>query len=304
MRKIAFKRDTLAKKLRRKDLRQPDEFVTTTMKIGQWVRQNLRLVAFVSGTLVVVVIVTAVVVEWSRSSRIESSSSLWVALNKGTAPVVGPDDEEEIPEEVEHFESREARAKAATEVFTKVLEEHGDSTAGRAARLGLAATKYSLGEYAEARSLYEDFLSNVDDLDIYKAVALEGAGFCYEALKNYDKALDYFRRLEKVDDGNHQDLAKYHQGRILEQMNKQAEAAELYRNIVRRSEQATEDMVTSGYAFERAEGRLSVIDPGSDVLRSRSKGRGAELLRKMLQGGGPNPRGGPRQAPQNRPPSE
>lgn len=283
----------MAKKLRRKDLRQPDEFVTITMKFGQWLRDNQRLVAFAVGALVIVVVSIAIAVQISSSSRISSSSSLWIALNSAAAPVVAPDDQEDFPEEIEHFKTYEARSKASVSSFQKVIDEHEGSPAGQAARLGLASTKFSLGEFAEARTLYEAFLSDTSGLQMYEAVAVEGAGFCYEAQKNYDKALEYFRRLEKIDNGDQQDLAKYHQGRILELMNKQSDAAELYRGVVRRSEQATDAMVTNGYAFEMAENRLSVVDPSADVLRARSKGRGADLLRKMLQGGGPRPGGMP-----------
>jgi tetratricopeptide (TPR) repeat protein len=278
----------LSKKLRRKELRQPDEFVTISMKVGQWFRDNQRLVTIIGVASIVIVIGIASMVQWTTCSRESSSSGLWIALNKATAPVVSPDDEEEIPREIEHFDSRADRAKAAIKVYQSVIKQHGSSTAGQAARLGLASAQFGLGEYAEARALYEEFLADPHGLEAFEAVAVEGAGYCYEAQKNYDKALEMFRRLEKADEGNHQDLAKYHQGRILEKMNKQGDAAELYRNIVRRSEQATDEMVTNGYAFERAEARLAVIDPGADVLRNRSKGPDmAEILRKLRQGGAP-----------------
>lgn len=288
----------MAKKLRRKDLKQPDEFVTFTMKVGQWIRDNQRLVMFIAGGVIFVVVAVALAIQLTGNAKVASSSTLWVALNKASTPVVSAEEREKLPEDVDYYDTREERAKASAEAYQAVVDEHGSSSAGAAAKLGLASAKLSLGDYAEARTLYEDFLSNNGGLGIYESVAVEGAGYSYEGQKNYDKALEMFRRLEKLDDGDHQDLARYHQGRILEKMNKRTEAADIYRNIVRRSEQATDEMITNGYAFERAEGRLAIIDPGADVLKNRNKGRDmADILRKMRQGGAPPPGLPPRPPP-------
>lgn len=289
---------------RRKELRKPDEFVTFTMKVGQWVRDNQRLVMFAGIAVIVVVVGVALTFQLMGSSRVRSSSSLWQAVATASAPIIDPEEaeEEEIPARIQHFKTLSERNEAASKALEKVVEGQSDSTAGQVARLGLAGARLSKGDYAGARGLYESFLKNTGGFDALKANAVEGLGYALEGQKNYNEALERFRELEKIDNGVHADLAKYHQARMLEKLNKRDQAAELYRGIVRRAEQATDEMVTDLFVVDRAEDRLEVIDPGSDVLKARSKARQSELLKQILSSGGAGGPGIPNLPPP--PPSE
>jgi tetratricopeptide (TPR) repeat protein len=271
---------------RRKELKKPDEFVTVTMRVGQWVRDNQRLAMFLGIAVLAIVVGAALTLQLVESSRVRNSSALWQAVATASAPVVDPEDEEKIPARIQHFETLDDRYAAASKAFEKVIKLQNDSTSAQIARLGLASSKLAKGDYAGARQLYENFLKNTGGFDDLKAFAVEGLGYCLEGQKNYDKALERFRELEKLDKGAHSDLAKYHQARMLEKLNKRDEAAELYRTVVRRAEQASDDVVTDLFVVDRAENRLEVIDPSSEVLKQRSKGRQAELLKQLLRGGG------------------
>lgn len=296
----------MAKKLSRKDLKRPDQFVNRTMQAGQWVKGHQRLVTFGAIGLVVAVLAVALTIHLTDRSRLTASEGLWIALDhmeSPLAPTKTAEDEDredrEPPRGYEVFDDAEARSKAASKAFEVVVREHKTSTAGRAATLGLATTSFSLGDFSKARGYYEDFLADTGGLDHLKAIAVEGIGYCLEADEHYDQALEKYRELEKLDSGRYRDLAQYHQGRMLEKLSKNHDAAELYRAVVRRAEQATDEMETNLYVRDRAESRLAVIDPGADVLKSRSKARGAELLKQLMSGqGGPGglpglPAGGP-----------
>lgn len=292
----------MSKKQRRKDLKQPDQFVTKTLSIGQWIREHQRLVVFAAIFIVAAVVLIALTIQLTGSSRNRRSAPLWEAITIASAPIVNPEEEEELSERtkrllkrVKRYESEDDRREDSIKLFKKVS---GDgAVTGQIAKLALASSYYEKGEIAEARGLYEDFYLNPEGFDSLKGIALEGIGFCYEAQKNYDRALEKFRELEQLFDGDFQDIAKYHQARMHEKLNDQDQAAELYRKIVSRSEQATEDMITDGYAQKRAESRLAVLDPTADVLKNRSKSRNADLL-KMLGGrGGLGLPGGPGSPP-------
>jgi tetratricopeptide (TPR) repeat protein len=290
---------------RRKELRKPDEFVTFTMKMGQWVRDNQRLVMFAGIAVVVIVVGVALSFQLMGRSRVRSSTALWQAVATASAPIIDPEEtEEEIPARIQHFKTLDERNEAASKALEKVIKAQSDTSAGQVARLGLAGTKLAKGDYAGARSLYENFLKNQGGFDALKANAVEGLGYCLEGQKNYSGALERFRELEKLDDGAHADLAKYHQARMLEKLNKRDQAAELYRGIVRRAEQATDEMVTDLFVVDRAEDRLEIIDPGSDVLKARSKARQTELLKQILSSGGAGGAGLPNLPPPPPPGSE
>jgi tetratricopeptide (TPR) repeat protein len=288
----------VAKKLRRKDLKRPDEFVSRTMRLGEWVRGHQRLATIAGLGLVAAVVAVALTIHLMARSRVGSSEGLWTAMDVLVSPLAPSknDDEQEDrepPRGYETFDTTEARAKAASKAFRAVHDEHRGRAAGQVAALGLAGTEFSLGEYAKARRLYEEFLSDTGGLDQLKVIAVEGIGYCLEADERYDKALEKFRELEKLDGGRYRDLAQYHQARMLEKLNKSDDAAELYRAVVRRAEQAGEETEVDLFVQDRAESRLAVIDPGADVLKARSKNRGADLLRQLMSGEGGGPGGAP-----------
>lgn len=280
----------MAKKLRRKDLKRPDEFVSRTMLAGQWIREHQRVVTFAAVALVVVVVAVTLAVHLSQRARATSSDATWTALDLLGAPVTGEraEDEEdrEPPRGYKVFATREARTKAAVAAFERVVEEHGGTAAGQAGLLSLGSALFTQGEHAKAREAFQGFLDRPAGLEPLVPIALEGLGYCLEAEESYDGALERFRDLEKVDNGRYRDLAQYHQGRMLEKLSKNSDAADQYRAVVRRAEQATDDAETNLFVRDRAESRLAVLDPGSDLLKARSKRSGADLVRQILGGQG------------------
>lgn len=85
--------------------------------------------------------------------------------------------------------------------YKKVSEEYGSSDAGQLAALSAAETYYTQGKYKEALALLEKV--NIGE-PVLGANALVLRGDCYVNLKNYDKALDTFKKAVSKADGNPQ----------------------------------------------------------------------------------------------------
>jgi len=76
-----------------------------------------------------------------------------------------------------------------------IVDNYGSSDAGDVARLYLANAYYFTGQFDEALKQYEKFSGGVD---MMKAAAYAGAGACYEAKHDYDRAASSYERAAGV----------------------------------------------------------------------------------------------------------
>ncbi len=85
--------------------------------------------------------------------------------------------------------------------YSKVAEQYGSNDAGKLAALSAAESYYNMGKYKEAASKLENFSSSEPVLDANAKVL---CGDCYVNLKDYDKALDCYKKALSKADGNEQ----------------------------------------------------------------------------------------------------
>ncbi len=72
-----------------------------------------------------------------------------------------------------------------------IVDNYGSTEAGQTARFYLANAYFNLGQFDNALKNYEDVSSNST---LIQASAVAGAGACYEARKEYDKAAVQFEK--------------------------------------------------------------------------------------------------------------
>src|SRR5262249_36720322 len=163
-------------KVRRKDLRKPDEFETLTAQVVDWADTNRSLVgAIVAGVLVVAAIVLGVT-RW-RASRNESASI--------------------------DFQGAQGRFGAgafadAARAFDPVATESPSAPSGRLAGLYRAHALARSGDAAGAATAYAAYLAGSPPTDYLRQEALTGLARAKEASSDTKDALDAYTQAGAV----------------------------------------------------------------------------------------------------------
>jgi tetratricopeptide (TPR) repeat protein len=239
----------VTRKYTRKQLKRPDEFVTLSMQIWTYAREHTPFVLLSLGVAAVLV---AGVWTWdffSTRGGEKTTAQLTRATDIYNQTIIPMEtklpqtDEDGVP----RFKTRAEKLKAAEEEYTKAVGSGG--TIALAARGMRAGVRYDAGKFQEAAEDYAKVLAGTDDPRL-RSVALEGLGYCYEAMKNFDKAIQQFRLLPR--DGDRKYLALYHEARVLAKKGAVKEAREIYKQIVEKG--------TPASLVDRASDRLALLE--------------------------------------------
>lgn len=217
------------RKYTRKQLRQPDEFISFSMKAWGVVRDNaLRVIIM----LVVAALIVAGVWTWTYFSDAKAAKATGVlakAFEIYNQTVVKmetklPPSEDGIP----RFKTQKAKLEAAEKEFTTAVERSHGTLKGLAL-LMRAGVRYELGRHDKALEDYNQYLGHAEN-KAFRYNAQEGVGYCHEARKEWDKALEAFRKLGG--EGERKWVAVYHEGRVLARKGQKKEAADLLRQVI------------------------------------------------------------------------
>jgi hypothetical protein len=96
------------------------------------------------------------------------------------------------------------------------------------ARLVAAAQQVRLGEFAAALPLYDEFLAEAPADHPLRFLALEGKGIAQEAQDDFEGALASFQAIAPREGDFYRHMALYHQGRVLESLDRKDEALAVY----------------------------------------------------------------------------
>lgn len=164
-------------RLRRKDLRGPDEFVTATSQATVWAGAHRNLLIAVGA---VVLVVAGVAIGWSRyrASRVEAASHDFRAARAT-------------------FEA--AKYAEAVPQFEALSAAYPETTFGRLAVLYRGHAMAKKGEPASAIAAYEEFLAGSPPADYLKQEALVALGYAREATGDAAAALTAYTDAAELD---------------------------------------------------------------------------------------------------------
>ena len=238
------------KKYTRKQLKQPDTFLTTSDKAWSFIRDHTQQVLIMA-----LVAVVGIGAAWgwtffTDSRARESTGKLSYALNVYSKPVVEikaalPKDEDGIP----RFKTRAKKLEASARALTKVVDGSSVGSLNVIATLIRAGVHYDSAQYTEAIKDYNKALGGTKNPHL-RDLAVEGLVYCYEATKALDKALEFVKKLPG--DGDKQYRVMYHEARILALKGQKVQAAKLFQQIMAKS--------GSDELTERANERLALLE--------------------------------------------
>ncbi|HUL23587.1 MAG TPA: tetratricopeptide repeat protein [Thermodesulfobacteriota bacterium] len=217
---------TSTKKIIKRKLKEPDEFITLSERIYLFVTHHAKPIALGVGFVLVLLLLIFLFQTWERKNS-ESANQMFNAAVEIYQMVSSPY-REGAPEEY----------KNVIERFNEVMTKFPKTQAGKLAILYKGNLHLRLGEFDEAIKAYDDYLKKAGKEKLYRAFAMEGLGYSYEGKRDYEKAMHAFQKV--IDLGESFQLANAYLdlGRCNEKMGKTKEALENYRSFMKRSQKS------------------------------------------------------------------
>ena len=211
----------MAEKIRytRKDLKEPDEFVSWFGRIVLWSRENRP--KFLAGILVAIGIFALVYggrtyFQW-RDDR--AAIEIWPYLEQAREMLVAP-------------VGAETRDPAALEKEISFLaDKHKGSKTALFARYYLGGIAFKRGDYEASAEIYRETIKDIGKDRLMAFLLYTGVGSSLEAKGDYEGAAEAYGKAVEASEFSLRMIAQFDKARALELAGKKDEAIAFYRQI-------------------------------------------------------------------------
>lgn len=213
----------MAEKVRytRKDLKEPDEFLTTLGRAAAWARENRNRVAAVAAAAVLLgggALGARSYVRWQEQ---RAARELWPHLSQARELLQLP--QEADPQELARLE----------EILTAHVEGYAGTRSAVFARYYLGSIAYLRGDYEQSAARFHSALSSGSAGDtVMEFLIREGYAQALEAKGDAAMAAQAFRAAAARATGELRTQAWLGEARALTALGQEAEAAALFRRIL------------------------------------------------------------------------
>jgi tetratricopeptide (TPR) repeat protein len=214
------------KKIIKKKLKEPDEFITFTEKGYLFITHHSKSVGIGGGIVLILILSILFFQRWEKKNEENAYQMFNLAVEN--YQVLSSPYREGSPQEY----------KALLEKFNEVMTRFPRTSSGKLAILYQGNIHLRLGESEEAIKSYESFLQHAGEEKLYRSFAMEGLGYSYEGKKEYEKALNAFRKVIDLGEGFELANAYLGVGRCYEKLGKTTEALENYKNFIKVSQRS------------------------------------------------------------------
>ncbi len=208
-------------KISRKKIKEPDEFVSTSSLIIDYVRKNYRNIIPVAVVALVIAIVAFGWFYYSKGREIEASSLLYQAKQIYNSS-------QNIKN---NYQSIEEKYRLSLGKFEDIKNRYSGTSSAANSSFYIGDCYYHLREYDKAIDYYKQFLNISGKSNYLRYFAFEGLGYCYEEKRDYEKALGYFKSSMEEGDIDFKKLAFIAMARCYESLNDRAKALEFYNRL-------------------------------------------------------------------------
>jgi tetratricopeptide (TPR) repeat protein len=217
---------TRTKKIIKKKLKKPDEFITLTERAFLFITHHCKSIAIGGGVVLAVILLIFLFQKWEKKN--EDSAYQMFHLAVETYRGVSSPYQEGSPQEY----------KTVLEKFDEVITKFPRTSSGKIAILYKGNISLRLGEFEDAIKAYEGFLRKIGKEKLYRSFAMDGLGYSHEGKKEYEKAANAFQKV--IDLGESYQLADAYLGlgRCYEKLGKTKEAVENYKNFLKVSQKS------------------------------------------------------------------
>jgi tetratricopeptide (TPR) repeat protein len=198
---------------RKKLLKEPDEFISTTGQIIQYIKENRKQVtrsALIVALVAIVAAGTYTYLRWRASAAAEFQQSGFQHYQEGLSEAGNP-------------EAAQKAYRSALERFQKSIATYGWGEKAQISQLFIGHCYYALKEYGQAEKAYSRCLQGP-----FRAIAYDGLGHSYEAGGQYQKAMESYQKNAEVSNNPYQLESLLGEARCLELLNQKEKALKVY----------------------------------------------------------------------------
>jgi len=196
-------------KIRRKDLRQPDEFETLTGQAADWADTHRPQLIAIAVAIALVAVGVLVVKRWRASERASAAADFRRA----------------------HALFDNKKYDEATTAFNQLIVDYSRTPAGGLGRLYRAHAIARGGDAEEAATAYGEYLATSPESPYLRQEALVGLGYAKEATGDAAGAIDAYSQAAAID-GPFQQDASLAEARLHEAAGDAKRAQEIYTRVL------------------------------------------------------------------------
>ena len=217
---------TRAKKIIKKKLKEPDEFITVSERTYFFIAHHSKSIAVGGGIVLILLLFFFFFQRWEKKNE-GNGYQLYSLATEAYQMVSTPYREGSLQE-----------YKNVLEKFNETITKFPRTSSGKLSVLYKGNIHLRLGEFEEAIKAYESFLQKAGKEELYRSLAMEGLGYSYEGKKDYEKAVNAFQKVIDLAENFQLGNAYLGMGRCYEKLGKNKEALENYKNFLKVSQKS------------------------------------------------------------------
>lgn len=223
-----------ARKIIKKKLKEPDEFVTVTERTYLFISHHLKPIAAVGIAVLIIILGVILFQTWEKGNEENAFQMLNLAL-ENYQMVSSP-----------YREGLASDYKNVLERLNEVATKFPKTSSGKLAVLYQGNIRLRSGEFDQAIQAYENFLQKTGKERLYRSFAMEGLGYSYEGKQDYEKAITAYQK--EIELGENFQLANAYLGlaRCYEKLGKAKEAVENYRSFLKVAQKSEMNNIVLG----------------------------------------------------------
>ena len=211
---------TRTKKIIKKKLKKPDEFISFTEKTFISITHHSKSIG-IGGAIVLILLLSIFFYQrWEKENEENAYQMFSLALE--TYQVTS----------VPYQEGSLQNYKNVLEKFNEVVTKFPNTLSGKLSMLYKGNLCLRLGEFEEAIKAYESFLQKAGRENLYRSFAMEGLGYAHEGKRDYERAINAYQKVVDLGERLQSANAYLGLGRCYEKLGKTEEAVKNYKKFV------------------------------------------------------------------------
>ena len=203
---------------RKRQLEQPDEFITFSQRLIEFVAKHRTQLSYALGVLAVLIIAIVGVLYFSNKAE----SRAFALLDQGMA---------KYKTAIQNKTPGEAYLEVKQD-FQTILEKYSGKDAEKFARVFCADICYKADDFDKAIEMYNKALQDFENNPFFKNIILRGLGHSFIEKKDYTNAAKYFEMLAAGPDAIMKDEALFNLGELYATLGNKDKSRDSFKKIL------------------------------------------------------------------------